>query len=105
MISNPIAQATLPHDWSSWPRSLRAALSVDLALRVLELRTAAADDRWPVSPQPRQPSRLPGVDWLYEAGPDGIRITIDSAGWPEMSARPLRAVVSLRPVAHRGGGA
>jgi hypothetical protein len=101
--ANPIAQATLPHDWSSWPRGLRAALSVDLALRVLELRAAAADDRGPASPQPRQPSRLPGVDWLYELRPDGVRIAIDSSGWPEMSARPLAADVSLRPAPRHGG--
>jgi hypothetical protein len=102
--ANPIAQATLPHDWSSWPRSLRAALSVDLALRVLELRAAAAGGREPASPQPRQPSRLPGVDWLYDARPDGIRIAIDSAGWPEMAARPLAANLSLRPASRHGAG-
>jgi hypothetical protein len=102
--ANPIAQATLPHDWSSWPRSLRAALSVDLALRVLELRAAAAAGREPVSLQPRQPSRLPGLDWLYEARPDGIRIAIDSAGWPEMAARPLEADIRLRPRSRYGAG-
>jgi hypothetical protein len=100
--ANPIAQATLPHDWSSWPRSLRAALSVDLALRVIELRAAAAAGRVPASPQQRQPSRLPGVDWLYEAQPAGIRIAIDSAGWPEMAARPLEADLRLGPAPRRG---
>jgi len=101
--ANPIGQSSLPHDWTSWPRSMRAALSVDLALRVLELRAAAADGE--PRPQPRQPSRVTGVDWLYEAIPGGIAITIDSAGWPEMAERPLRAVVRLRPAAARGGGA
>jgi len=85
------------------PRSMRAALSVDLALRVLELRAAAAGGE--PRPQPRQPSRAAGVDWLYEAIPGGITITIDSTGWPEMAERPLRAVVRLRPAAARGGGA
>lgn len=102
--ANPIAQATLLHDWSSWPRSLRAALSVDLALRVLELRAAAAGGREPASLQPRQPSRLPGVDWLYDARPEGIRIAIDSAGWPEMAARPLEANLSLHPASRHGAG-
>lgn len=102
--ANPIAQATLPNDWSSWPRSLRAALSVDLALRVIELRAAAAAGREPASPQQRQPSRLPGVDWLYEAQPDGIHIAIDSAGWPEMAARPLEADLRLGPAPRRGAG-
>ena len=104
--ANPVGQSALPHDWTSWPRSLRAALSVDLALRVLELRAAArAGGRAALGPQPRQPSRLAGVDWLYEAAPGGVVITIDSAGWPEMAERPLRAAVDLRPATLRGGGA
>ena len=103
--TSPIAQASLPHDWTSWPRSVRAALSVDLALRVLELRSAAAAGREVVRPEPRQPSRIAGVDWLYEPAPGGIRITIDSAGWPAMAERPLRAVVRLRATVRPGGGA
>jgi hypothetical protein len=100
---NPIAQATLPHDWSSWPSSLRAALSIDLALRVLEARAAAAAGRQLETVPPRQPSRIPGVDWLYEMQPDRLRIVIDSGGWPEMAARPLAAEIRLRPAPRRGG--
>jgi hypothetical protein len=103
--TNPIAQATLPHDWTLWPRSVRAALSVDLALRVLELRSAAVGGREAVRPEPRQPSRIAGVDWLYETTPDGFRIAIDSTGWPEMAERPLRAEVKVRSLARPGGGA
>ena len=103
--ANLIAQASLPHDWSSWPRTVRASLSVDLALRVIELRSAAAAGREAVRPQPRQPSPIAGVDWLYRTDPDGISITIDAAGWPAMAERPLRAAVGDRPTRPRGGGA
>lgn len=105
--ANRIARASLPTDWTSWPISVRAALDVELGLRVLELRTAFAG-RPEVDlprPQPRQPSRVPGVDWLYDVTADRVTITIDSSGWPEMAERPLQAAFLLPSASRRGGGA
>jgi len=104
--SNRIARASLPRDWTSWPTSVRAALDVELALRVIELRafhrgTLGRGDR---PPQPRQPSRVPGVDWLYESRPGLVTIRIDSSGWPAMAKRPLVATVSIGSAERRGAG-
>jgi hypothetical protein len=105
--ANRPAHASLPTDWTSWPLSVRAALDVELGLRVLELRTAFAGKSEVEVPRPhtRQPSRVPGVDWLYDATADRVTITIDSTGWPEMAARPLQAILLLPAVSGRGSGA
>lgn len=96
--TNPIARDSLPVDWTSWPDSVRAALDVELALRVLELRARWRDSGRGAEPprlQPRQPSRVAGIDWIYGVEPGAVTVAVDGAGWRSMLERPLTATVAL----------
>ncbi len=102
---NPIARSGLPMDWSSWPTSVLASLNVELAQRVLDLRSILKNSNRPVSMvlQPRQPSTTLDVDWLYETSGENIHIVLDDTGWAFFRKRLPRADVSMSPERTGGG--
>ncbi len=101
---NPIGRSGLPMDWNSWPISVLAALDVELAQRVLDLRSVFHSSKRPTSlvVQPRQPSTTLDIDWLYETSGETIHIVLDDSGWTFAGVRPLRATV--KPDTAKAGG-
>jgi len=102
---NPIGRSGLPMDWSSWPISVQAALDVELAQRVLDLRSVlhSPNRPTPLVLQPRQPSTILDIDWLYETSGETIHIVLDDTGWTFAGVRQLRATVKP-DTAKTGGG-
>jgi hypothetical protein len=100
---NPVARSALRRDWTSWPRSLRAVLDVELALRVLELKASiAGPERFDLRDiRSRQPSRVPGVDWRYEVSGQQIDIFLRNGEPLTRGTRPLRATVTLPRTSER----
>jgi len=102
---NPVARAALRRDWTSWPRSLRAALNVELTLRVLELKASIlGSGRFDIRDiRPRQPSRVSGLDWRYEVVDDRIHIFLDDGDRLTKGHPPLGAWVPLDQPTVNGG--
>ena len=102
---NTIARSGLPDDWQFWPDSVRGSLYVELALRTLELQDAIRhSDRFnPSDLAPRQPSRVPGVEWSYTFDPGTVSIALDDGAWLNDQAGQLSATVSLPSAIPPGG--
>lgn len=82
-----IARLMLPNFWDSWPKAAHGELSADLTARILEQRARQAAGG-PPRPSDRQPSRVRGLDWLYEETPAGTSVRLDG----EMVYKPPRAL-------------
>jgi len=52
--------------------------------------------------QPRQPSTILDIDWLYETSGETIHIVLDDTGWTLAGVRLLRATVN--PDTTKAGG-
>jgi hypothetical protein len=100
---NPIARPALPQDWNSWPVTVNAALEVELAQRVLDLKRALAKGERPSNAvhQARQPSIVADVVWHYEISDDAVLITLDDTDNVRDTLRHLRATVQRPPSADR----
>ena len=103
---NPIARSGLPSDWSSWRTSALAALDVELAQRVLDLRSVlkTSENRDPLVLQPRQPSTTFDVDWLYETSGNTIHIALDDTGWTVSDELLPQTDIATSPAWNGGGG-
>jgi|CXWL01.1.fsa_nt_gi hypothetical protein len=79
--------------WDPWPGGAHVDLAAELTvLADRERQRLATGDSG--APSPRQPSRFPGLGWLYEPISDGTRIRLDGTfRFPRRSPLALEAVV------------
>ncbi|MEM7479918.1 MAG: hypothetical protein AAF481_01980 [Acidobacteriota bacterium] len=86
-----ITRLFYPNFFDSWTKAIRAELDADLTARILRVRAnppRALDVR---SPRWTEPSRVEGLNWIYERDTDSLTIHLDG-----QLAESLDETLSLR---------
>jgi hypothetical protein len=82
-----VARLMLQNFWTTWPSAARVELAGELTARILAERDRQAAGGPPRNGD-REPSRVEGLHWVYEATPAGTTIRLDG----EMRYRPKTAL-------------
>ncbi len=93
---NALARRAMPSSWQSWPRSVHAALALDLTRHTLDVRRRVRDGGGGIDGSPAAwPDPVTGGTWVCHIAGRQVVIALEPNPFPEGAWPALRYTVAL----------